>query len=80
MKISKKRHNTKNTHTAGLTIDFSGDSDFPLLAVNLGVDGDSIVVSHPEGLDHPLFQSLCHILLGHVEDSQVWKAKKGKAE
>lgn len=76
---SVQRLNTTNTHTAKLTIEFSGDSDFPLLAINLGVDGDSIVVSHPEGLDHPLFQSLCHIFLGHVEDPQVWKANKKKS-
>lgn len=65
-----------STHARELTAEFSGNPDLPLLAVNLRVDGDSVVVSQPEGLDHPLLQSLRHVLLGHVEDPQVWKASR----
>lgn len=52
-------------------MEVSGDSDLPLQGVDLGVDADSTVVSHPEGLDHPLLQSLRHVLLRHMEDPQV---------
>lgn len=61
------------TNTAGPTAEVSGDSDLPLQGVDLGVDGDAAVVSHPQGLDHPLLQSLRHVLLRHVEDPQVRK-------
>lgn len=69
----KDTRTRSSTHTHTLTVELSGDSDFPLLGVDLGVDGDSTVVSQPKGLDHPLLQRLRHILLRHVEDSQVWK-------
>lgn len=61
-----------------LTVHFPGKSDLSLQRVDLGVDGDPTVVAHPEGLHHPLLQSLRHVLLGHMEDPQVGKAAGSK--
>ena len=62
-----------------LTVELSRDSDLPLQGVDLWVDGDSAAVSHPDGLDHPLLQSLRHILLRHMEDAQVRKTTRNRA-
>lgn len=62
------------SHT--LTAEVPGDSDLRLQRVDLRVDGDATVVSHPEGLHHSLLQSLCHVLLCHVEDPQVRKTDR----
>lgn len=67
-------------HRRGLTAEFSGGSDLPLLDVDLRVDRDATVVSHPKGLDHSHLQRLHHVLLRHMEDPQVRKTGKKKEQ
>lgn len=59
-----------------VTCELSGKARLSLERVDFGMDGHAVVVPEPVGFTHPLLQSLAHVLLGHMKDTQVRETAK----
>lgn len=75
-KPSSKVHPHPHTHT--VTCEISRKVRLSLERVDFWMDDDAIVVTEPVGFTHPLLQCLTHILLRHMEDTQVRETAKEK--
>lgn len=66
------------THRHTVTCELSGKACLSLERVDIRMDDHTVVVTEPVGFTHPLLQSLTHVLLSHMKDTQVRETEKEK--